>query len=119
MRRDIREEVSDRFPRILRRVSGYNLDELFGDGGFDSARFVIGSEGTLVTIIEAKLRLVPIPEYKGLVVLHFDDIFKSMEATVDLLDYGPAAVELVDDMILREARNNLEYSRLMDFIDFH
>ena len=112
-----RDEVLARYPRIQRRVAGYNLDELIGDDGFDSARFVIGSEGTLVTITEARLKLVPLPRFKGLAVLHFRDVNESMEATVAALELEPAAVELVDEMIVRQARTNLAYSRMMDFVE--
>ena len=112
-----RDEVLARYPSIQRRVSGYNLDELTGDDGFDSARFVIGSEGTLVTITEARLKLVPLPRFKGLAVLHFRDVNESMEATVAALELEPAAIELVDEMIVRQARTNLAYSRMMDFVE--
>ena len=113
-----REEVQRRYPKILRRVGGYNLDELAnGSSGFDMARFVVGSEGTLLTITEAKLRIVPRPKLKGLAVLHFRDLIGSMEATVATLELEPAAVELMDSMIIRQARTNLEYSRMMDFIE--
>ena len=112
-----REEILARYPNIQRRVSGYNLDELTGESGFDSARFVVGSEGTLVTITEAKLKVVPLPRFKGLAVLHFRDVNESMEATVAALELEPAAVELVDEMIVRQARSNLAYSRLMDFVE--
>ncbi len=112
-----REEILARYPNIQRRVSGYNLDELVGDNGFDSARFVIGSEGTLVTITEAKLKVVPLPRCKGLAVLHFRDVNESMEATVAALELEPAAVELVDEMIVKQARSNLAYSRMMDFVE--
>ena len=80
------------------------------------ARFVVGSEGTLVAITEAKLRTVPRPKMKALAVLHFDDLLESMEATVVTLELDPAAVELIGSMIIRQARSNLEYSRMMDFI---
>ena len=112
-----REEILARYPKIQRRVSGYNLDELVGDDGFDSARFVVGSEGTLVTITRAKLKIVPLPRFKGLAVLHFRDVNESMEATVAALELEPAAVELVDEMIVRQARSNLAYSRMMDFVE--
>ena len=112
-----REEVEARFPKIQRRVSGYNLDELLGGSGLDTARFVVGSEGTLLTITEATLRIVPRPKHKGLAVVHFKSLIASMEATVALLELEPAAIELMDDMIVRQARTNLEYSRLTDFID--
>ena len=112
-----RSEVLARYPKIQRRVAGYNLDELVGGGAFNMARFVVGSEGTLVTITEAKLRIVPRPKRKALAVLHFNDLLESMEATVAILELEPAAVELIGSMIIRQARSNLEYARKMDFIE--
>ena len=111
-----REEVLRRYPRIQRRVGGYNLDELVGGRDFNMARFVVGSEGTLVAITEAKLRLVPRPRARALAVLHFAELLDSMEATVATLELEPSAVELIGSMILRQARSNLEYSRMMDFV---
>ena len=112
-----RDEVLERFPKILRRVSGYNLDEFVGGSDFNMARFVVGSEGTLVAITEAKLKVVPVPKVKALAVLHFNELLESMEATVATLEMDPAAVELIGSMIIRQAKANLEYSRMMDFID--
>ncbi len=112
-----RDEVLARYPKILRRVSGYNLDELSDGDGLDLARFVVGAEGTLLTITEAKLKIVPQPAFKALAVLHFNELGESMEATVALLELAPSAVELMDSMIVRQARSNLEYSRTMDFIE--
>ena len=112
-----RDEIIARYPRIQRRVSGYNLDEFVGGMGFDMARFVVGSEGTLVTITEAKLNLVPKPKFTALGVLHCADLIESMEATVVALDFEPAAVELIGSMIIRQAKSNLAYSRITDFID--
>ena len=114
---DNRDEVLARYPKILRRVSGYNLDELSDGDGLDLARFVVGAEGTLLTITEAKLKIVPRPAFKALAVLHFNELGESMEATVALLELVPSAVELMDSMIVRQARSNLEYSRTMDFIE--
>ena len=112
-----REEVLACYPKILRRVSGYNLDELARDDGFNMARFVVGSEGTLVSITEAKLRLVPRPKMTALAVLHFRELIESMEATVATLELEPAAVEHIGSMIIRQARNNLEYARMTDFVE--
>ena len=86
------------------------------DKEFNMARFVVGSEGTLATITEAKLRIEPKPKHKAIAVLHFDDMFKSMEAVVEILDLDLAAVELIDNLIIRQAGTNLQYSRIMDFI---
>ena len=112
-----RDEILSRYPKIQRRVSGYNLDEFVGGSDFDMARFVVGSEGTLATITEAKLALVPRPRAKALAVLHFTDMMEAMEATVAALELDPAAVELIGSMILQQARSNLEYSRMMDFVE--
>ena len=81
-----RDEVLKRFPRIQRRVSGYNLDELLDPDALDMARFVVGSEGTLVTFTEATLKLVPRPKYQALAVIHFNELIESMEATVAALE---------------------------------
>lgn len=111
-----RNEVLSRYPKILRRVSGYNLDELIKDSPPNLARFIVGSEGTLATIVGAKLKIVPKPEYKALSVLHFRNLIEAMEATVAVMELGPSAVELMDDMIVRQARSQLEYSRMMGFV---
>ena len=112
-----RDEILGRYPKIQRRVSGYNLDELVADGDFNMARFVVGSEGTLVAITEATLRTVPRPKMKALAILHFNDLIESMEATVATLELDPAAVEHIGSLILRQARTNLQYARMMDFIE--
>ena len=115
---EIRDEVAARFPQIQRRVSGYNLDELADPAaGLDMARFVVGSEGTLLTVTDARVKIVPRPRHKALAVLHFDTLQESVEATVPTLEVGPSSVELVDSMILRQARANLEYSRMMGFLE--
>ena len=111
-----RAEILDRYPKIQRRVSGYNLDEFVGGSDFNMARFVVGSEGTLVTITEAKLKLVPKPKLTALSVIHFNDLLESMEATVATLETEPAAVEMIGSMIIRQAKSNLAYSRITDFI---
>ena len=112
-----RDEVLKRYPKIQRRVSGYNLDELLDPDAIDMARFVVGSEGTLVTITEATLKLVPRPKYKALAVIHFHDLIESMEATVAALELDPTAVEHIGGMIIRQAQENLEYSRMTGFIE--
>ena len=112
-----RDEIIARYPKIQRRVSGYNLDEFVGGMGFNMARFVVGSEGTLVTITEAKLKLVDRPKVTGLGVLHCNDLIESMEATVAALELQPAAVELIGSMIIRQAKSNLAYARITDFIE--
>ena len=112
-----REEIVARYPNIMRRVSGYNLDDFMGDGPVNMARMVVGSEGTLCVVTEAKVNLVPVPARKGLAVLHFRDIVEACEATWELLAHNPAAVELIGRMILDRCRTSLGFARLLSFVE--
>ncbi|MBI4233706.1 MAG: FAD-binding oxidoreductase, partial [Chloroflexi bacterium] len=110
-----REEVERRFPRILRRVSGYNLDELQKEP-LNLAKLLVGSEGTLATVTEAWVKLVPRPKATALGVLHFHSLIEAMEATVSLLTESPAAIELMDKTILDQARAKPAFTRRAAFV---
>ena len=112
-----RDEIVARYPKIMRRVSGYNLDDYLGDGPMNLARMVVGSEGTLCIATEAKLNLVPVPKKKALAVLHFDEMARACDATWEVLQHGPAAVELIGRMILDRCRESLGFARLMGFVE--
>jgi FAD/FMN-containing dehydrogenase/Fe-S oxidoreductase len=113
-------EIERRFPRILRRVGGYNLDEFVerGTGGppFNLSRLIVGSEGTLALILAAKLRVVPLPQARALAVVQFDDLLESLAATPRILRHGPAAVELLDRFVLDSTRGKIAFEPLRDFI---
>ena len=108
--------IVDNYPKISRRVSGYNLDEITDKTHLNLAGLLVGSEGTLVAVTEAKVKLVATPKYKALAIAHFSSLSQSMESTIEIVDLGPSAVELVDKSILRPAKSNLGYSRLMNFV---
>ncbi len=110
------EEILARYPKYWRRVCGYNLDELVKDRPLNMARLVVGSEGTLLTVVEAKLRLVPRPKKTALGVVHFADMQEALESSQTILETGPCAVELTDKVILDLARGNIEQSKRMGFI---
>jgi FAD/FMN-containing dehydrogenase/Fe-S oxidoreductase len=112
-----REEIDRRFPKIQRRVSGYNLDEFVRGTRFNLSKLVVGSEGTLVSVHQAKVKIEPRPKATALCVVHFKDLVESIRATDIILPFNPSAIELVDDLILSLARGSLELSRQMDFID--
>ncbi len=112
-----REEIERRFPKIQRRVSGYNLDELLGEGEINLAKLLVGSEGTLAVTTEAKLKVVPLPKMTALAVVHFKDMFESMEATVEALKESPSAVEMVDRLILDQTRSSVGYARRLNFLE--
>ncbi len=114
------EQIRQRFPTILRRVSGYNLDRLLNaweKGELNLAELVAGSEGTLALIQEAEVRLVKKPRFRGLLVPHFSSIQAALESLETCLAIRPSAVELMDEMILRLARQNLALQRRMELIE--
>ena len=115
-----REEILDRYPRIMRRVSGYNLDEFPGwgqPGSLQHGAYGGGVRGTLCVVTEVKVNLVPLPSKKALAVLHFQDMVRACEATWEILGHQPAAVELIGRMILDRCRASLGFSRLMGFVE--
>ena len=130
---DNADEIRKRYPRILRRVAGYNLDEFVPNAGskevtpyrrdgcdaehpFSLAKILVGSEGTLATTVEATINLVPIPKMTALCVVHFETLVASMEAMQPILACQPTAVELIDKTILDMTRSSLEFSRVTNFI---
>jgi FAD/FMN-containing dehydrogenase/Fe-S oxidoreductase len=114
---DNAEEIDRRYPKILRRVGGYNLDMLTNLQTFNLAHLFVGSEGTLGVVMEAKLRLVELPKAKALLVVQFRDLLEALAATPVILTHKPAAVEVMDRYILDSTKLNPEASRLRDFLD--
>ena len=122
------DEIGRRFPRILRRVGGYNLDAFIPrpmeDSGrgedpdrFNLARLFIGSEGTLGVTVEARLRLVELPRARATLVVEFAGLLEALAATPSILRHHPAAVEVVDKYVLDSTRLNPEASRLRFFLE--
>jgi FAD/FMN-containing dehydrogenase/Fe-S oxidoreductase len=100
-----RAEIDARFPKVLRRVGGYNLD-LVERADFNPAQLLVGSEGTLAFFTEIELALQPLPRATALGVCHFPRFYDAMAATKDLVTLGPVAVELVDATMLQLARSS-------------
>ncbi len=114
--RDNLAEIEARYPKIMRRVSGYNLDSFLGEEPVNLSKMVVGSEGTLCVVTEAKVNLVPRPTMTSLSVLHFRDIFEASEATKEVLKHGPSSVEVLDDMVLTRSRESMGQSRNLAFV---
>ena len=110
-------EIRATYPDIMRRVSGYNLDEFLVDDPFNMTRMVVGSEGTLCVVTEAKLNLVPRPTMTALSVLHHVDIVQSSEAIAEILKHGPSSIEVMDKILLDRSRESLGHSGGMSFIE--
>ena len=133
------ELIASRYPKILRRVTGYNFDELLRGlksvgydvpdftglraplapvvKGFNPASLLVGSEGSLGLITRARLRLTPAPRYTGLLVSHYHSLKDALLGNAVLLTTEPSASELLDKMVLDLAAKQLSISRLMSFVD--
>jgi FAD/FMN-containing dehydrogenase/Fe-S oxidoreductase len=113
------DEIGRRYPKVLRRVGGYNLDRFTPAatrGGFNLAHLLVGSEGTLAVTLEAKLRLTPLPRARVVLVIQFTDLLDALAATPAILAHGPSAVEVIDKYVLDATKLNPEASRLRGFL---
>tara|TARA_R100001143_G_scaffold63387_1_gene70109 strand:+ start:45268 stop:48201 length:2934 start_codon:yes stop_codon:yes gene_type:complete len=111
-------------PDIKRRNTGYALDRLCdmdpitpGGRPFNLAELLCGSEGTLALTASAKLNIVPLPKVKNLVIPQFQSLHDAMLATVEAVKWAPAAVELVDDIILNATKGNIEQRKNRFFLE--
>ncbi|MFI9381537.1 FAD-binding and (Fe-S)-binding domain-containing protein [Kutzneria sp. NPDC052558] len=100
LRDEVMAAVRTGFPRIPRRVSGYNLDQLLPENGFHVGRALVGSEGTCVTVLGATVKLVPLPQRRSLVVLGFEDTYAAADQVVALLSLDVLAIEGVNEDIV-------------------
>jgi FAD/FMN-containing dehydrogenase/Fe-S oxidoreductase len=110
------DEIKQRFPRMIRRVSGYGLDALVDPETVDLTRLVCGSEGTLAVVTRAGFRLAELPPQRALASLEFDSLAAAARATVELLKLGPSALEMLDDVALGRARASTAYAGSTRFV---
>lgn len=92
--------IRKRYPKIPRRVSGYNLDSLLPENGFDVARALVGTESTCVTVLEAKVRLIHSPPKRSLLVLGYSDVYAAGDHVQQIMQYDPTALEGIDDKLV-------------------
>ena len=111
------DEIERRFPKIMRRCTGYALDEFHRAERWNLAKLLVGSEGTLGLTLEAKLKLEPLPKAACVCVVHFDDLFESIRSVPRIVAHEPSAVELLDERVITMARRNLGIAPLCDFIE--
>ena len=113
-----RDLISRDFPPHWRRSTGYSLNELLKpDGEFNPARLLVSSEGTLATVLQARMKLVPTPRMTALVLLQFSELVPAMEATKRILECDPSAVELMDRMLIDLTRAQPGYASHISFIE--
>ena len=130
-----RDEIRRRYPDLKRNVSGYNLDAIVDDaegtrrtpddkgvdpesepGTVNLARLVAGSEGTLGMVTEATVSLEPVPETKAVALLTYDDLLDALEDVEPALAHDPAAVEVMDDVLLDLARDTAEFADVVGML---
>jgi FAD/FMN-containing dehydrogenase/Fe-S oxidoreductase len=106
--RQIRDRCADliraRYPKIPRRVSGYNLDELLPERGFNVARALVGTEGTCVTILQAELTLVDNPKSRSLIALGYPDVYSAADHVPEILEFKPIGLEGMDDVLIDDMK---------------
>ena len=85
--------IRAKYPNIPRRVSGYNLDQLLPENGFHVAKALVGTEGTCMTVLEAKLRLIESPQHRSLICLAYRDTFSAADHVPEILPFKPIGLE--------------------------
>ncbi len=111
-----RDQIEKRFPKVMRRVQGYNLDSFINTDSWNLAQLMVGSEGTLGVFLEAKLNLEPLPEHKALCVAHFAELIDSIRTVAPILEHSPSAIEILNADVLSLARKNLNIAPLCSFV---
>ena len=115
--REQETEMADRMPPgLLKRWPGYGL-ERFGRAPHNLTEILGGSEGTLAAIFSADLKISPLPREKGLGLLFFASIGEAMQATVELLDLKPAAIEHIDRPLLDQTKGQLHFQAARDLLE--
>ena len=118
----LQAEIEERFPKVLRRVAGYNLDIFHPqselpytqDGSVDLAHLLVGSEGTLAYFKSLKLKLSPLAGHKVLGIVNFASFYKAMDSAQHIVKLGPTAVELVDRTMIDLARSNPSFKKTIE-----
>jgi FAD/FMN-containing dehydrogenase/Fe-S oxidoreductase len=112
-----RDEIRARFPKVMRRVGGYNLDAFVDTDDWNLSKLIVGSEGTLGVLVGATLNLEPLPRATALCVAHFASLLEAIRAVEPILTHGPSAVELLDHVVLTKAHTNRSTAALAGFIE--
>jgi FAD/FMN-containing dehydrogenase/Fe-S oxidoreductase len=113
------ETIEARYPSLKRNVSGYNLDRLLEEaetGTVNLAHLLAGSEGTLAVVTETTISLEPVPETKSIALLTYDELQDAVSDVGHVLEHDPAAVELIDDMLLELAGETQEFAEVVSLL---
>ena len=113
------EEIENRYPKLKRVVSGYNLNRVIyendaGEEVINLSKLLVGAESTLGIVVEAEISLVSVPEETALALYFFDDLVETMKAVPEALEYDVSAVELMDDEVFRLAAESDGYAQYVE-----
>ena len=108
--------IEEKFPKVMRRVQGYNLDAFIHTDRWNLSKLIVGSEGTLGVVLEAKLNLEPLPKCKVLCTIHFAHLLEAIRTVSPILKHNPSAVEIMDADVIVRARKNLKIAPLCGFV---
>ena len=111
-----RDQIVERYPKVMRRVQGYNLDAFIDKDSWNLTELMVGSEGTLGVCLEAKLNIEPLPNSKVLCTVHFSDLLEAIRTVAPILEHKPSAVEIMDSDVVVRGRKNLSTAPLCGFI---
>lgn len=111
------DEIERQFPKVMRRVNGYNLDLFVKTDKWNLMNLLVGSEGTLGIFLEARLNLEPLPKAKALCTVHFAELIEGIRTVEAILEHKPSAVELLDADVIVMARKNRGIAPLCGFIE--
>ncbi len=96
--------IRERFPKLPRRVSGYNLDELLPENGFNVARALTGTESTCVVVLEVTTHLIPLPRERVLLLLGYPDVYQAADHVTEVLEFQPTGLEGIDGKFIEDLR---------------
>lgn len=105
----VQAEIATRFPSLKRPLSGYNIRQCYQNGIFDLNYLIAGSEGTLGVVAAARLKLLPIPKYKALLVVHYSNFLAALEDASFLIQFQPLAIEAIDEHVQNSAQTLPEW----------
>jgi FAD/FMN-containing dehydrogenase/Fe-S oxidoreductase len=111
------EDIKKAYPKIMRRVQGYNLDSFVDNDKWNLSSLITGSEGSLGVVLDAKLNLEPLPTSKILCTVHFSDLLECISTVAPILEHKPSAVEIMDEDVVIRARKNLSIAPLTEWIE--
>ncbi len=110
-------EIGKAFPKIMRRVQGYNLDSFINTDNWNLSDLLTGSEGTLGIVLNAKLNLEPLPACKIICAVHFSDFSDCIRNVSPILEHKPSAVEIMDADLIRTAKASPNISKLCGWME--